>query len=132
MPTHEKNFWSLKNMRNWNGIDYRVKEVGVLIQIELWGTPADRSDGSDKRDPIEPIFVVFCRYDDSCFKDRPDIPKYEKSLDKRMLWSMVSNAAERSSRAKAKIFLLFMRIILDMKWSSSNIMEKVICRLKWR
>ena len=38
----------------------------------------------------------------------PDIPKYEESLDKRILWSMASKEAERSRRTKSEIFLLSM------------------------
>ena len=68
----------------------------------------NRSDGDDKWDPIVTVCVLFYTYDDRSFRASPDKPKYEESLDKRMLWSMVLKAAARSRRTKAKMFLLSM------------------------
>ena len=77
--------------------------------IDLWGWPVNRSHVGDKWDPRETGGVLLCKYENGSFRARPDIPKYEESLNKRMLWSIVSKAAERSKKNKSIDFLMVNR-----------------------
>jgi hypothetical protein len=48
------------------------------------------------------------RYEERSLRAEPEIPKVDVSLERRILWSIVSKAAERSKRTRAETFCLFM------------------------
>ncbi len=47
------------------------------------------------------------RYEESRLRAEPEMPNVEVSLASRMLWSIVSKAAERSRRTSAESFCSF-------------------------
>ena len=50
--------------------------------------------------------VLSVRYEEIRLRADPVTPKIEESLEKRILWSIVSKAADRSKRARAESLLL--------------------------
>ena len=65
-----------------------------------------RSDLEDRQSPSLILWHLPVRYDLSQSSAFPVTPNHYLSLLNRIVWSMVSNAAERSSKVKAVTLLL--------------------------
>ena len=86
------------------GCVYKTKRTGP--KTEPWGTSKLRGASSDLRPLTVTIWVMSEGYDLNQDKDESLRPKVCSSRWRRMLWSMVSNAANRSSSVKKQILLL--------------------------
>ena len=106
-------FWSwlssakLSCKREWRsmttdtGVTYKTNKTGP--NTEPWGTPQSRGVGEEYRPLTEVVWVRADRYDWIQCKAVPEIPKELWSLERRMLWSMVSKAADKSRRERREI-----------------------------
>ena len=82
-----------------NGVVYRVKSNGP--KTEPWGTPQEVGSMSEKQLPILMACRLSVRYEVNQLRAVPDIPYHVDKRVMRMSWSMVSKAADRSSRVSA-------------------------------
>ena len=77
-----------------NGVMYMVNSTGP--NTEPWGTPYFNTVGWDALPPANTVWLRSVKYDSSHRSTTPDMPKLSLSLFSSILWSSVSNAADRS------------------------------------
>ena len=80
------------------GVVYIVNKIGP--STEPWGTPYFNVTGVDVHDPIWTVCVRSLRYDSNHLRATPLIPKDWFNRFNNFWWSMVSNAALKSSSTK--------------------------------
>ena len=80
------------------GVVYIVNKIGP--STEPWGTPYFNVTGVDVHDPIWTVCVWSLRYDSNHLRATPLIPKDWFNRFNNFWWSMVSNAALKSSSTK--------------------------------
>ena len=82
-----------------SGVVWRVKSRGPKTQP--WGTPKERSALEDRQSPSLILRHLPVRYDLNQSSAFPETLNQSSSLLKRIVWSMVLKAAERSSKVTA-------------------------------
>ena len=70
--------------------------------------PVDRGDGSEEWESIRTDWDRFWRYEEISCNARPEIPKEVDNLLRRIVWSIVSKAADRSRSIRAETCFLSM------------------------
>ena len=94
------------------GVVYKVKSKGP--KTELCGTPHDVGNMSEKQLPILMACCLSIRYEVNQLRAVPDMPYHVDRRVMRILWSMVSKAADRSSRVRAVTFPLSMLRLMSL------------------
>ena len=80
---------------------YRVYKSGP--KTEPWGTPKASVCGDEETFSIKTLWVRPHKYDSNHFKTIPLKPNVVLRRSRRMLWSIVSKAALRSSKTRTDI-----------------------------
>jgi hypothetical protein len=93
----ENNWWfrECEEIRALKGVVYKLKSMGP--RTDPWGTPYFSSVGEDTCSFTFTLRVRFIRYEENQVSTSPWRPNQIESRSRSMLWSIVSNAAERSS-----------------------------------
>ena len=91
---------------------YKVKSKGP--KTEPCGTPHDVGNMSEKQLPILMACCLSVRYEVTQLRAVPDMPYHVDRRVMRILWSMVSKAADRSSRVRAVTFVLSMLRLMSL------------------
>ena len=91
---------------------YKVKSKGP--KTEPCGTPHDVGNMSEKQLPILMACCLLVRYEVNQLRAVPDMPYHVDRRVMRILWSMVSKAADRSSRVRAVTFPLSMLRLMSL------------------
>ena len=91
---------------------YKVKSKGP--KTEPCGTPHDVGNMSEKQLPILMACCLSVRYEVNQLRAVPDMPYHVDRRVMRILWSMVSKAADRSSRVRAVTFPLSMLRLMSL------------------
>ena len=91
---------------------YQVKSKGP--KTEPCGTPHDVGNMSEKQLPILMAICLSVRYEVNQLRAVPDMPYHVDRRVMRILWSMVSKAADRSSRVRAVTFPLSMLRLMSL------------------
>ena len=91
---------------------YKVKSKGP--KTEPFGTPHDVGNMSEKQLPILMACCLSVRYEVNQLRAVPDMPYHVDRRVMRILWSMVSKAADKSSRVKAVTFPLSMLRLMSL------------------
>ena len=95
---------------------YKVKSKGP--KTEPCGTPHDVGNMSEKQLPILMACCLSVRYEVNQLRTVPDMPYHVDRRVMRILWSMVSKAADRSSR-------------VTLERSCKIKMVHTVCRIKY-
>ena len=91
---------------------YKVKSKGP--KTEPCGTPHDVGNMSEKQLPIFMACCLSVRYEVNQLRAVPDMPYHVDRRVMRILWSMVSKAADRSSRVRTVTFPLSMLRLMSL------------------
>ena len=91
---------------------YKVKSKGP--KTEPCGTPHDVGNMSEKQLPVLMACCLSVRYEVNELRAVPDMPYHVDRRVMRILWSMVSKAADRSSRVRAVTFPLSMLRLMSL------------------
>ena len=91
---------------------YKVKSKGP--KTEPCGTPHDVGNMSEKQLPILMACCLSVRYGVNQLRAVPDMTYLVDRRVMRILWSMVSKAADRSSRVRAVTFPLSMLSLMSV------------------
>ena len=91
---------------------YKVKSKGP--KTEPCGTPHDVGNMSEKQLHILMACCLSVRYEVNQLRAVPDMPYHVDRRVMRILWSMVSKAADRSSRVRAVTFPLSMLRLMSL------------------
>ena len=109
-------FWScVSSAKTWwftewlamiseRGVVYRTKRMGP--STEPWGTPYMRCDGDEDESLTEVDWYLSERYDWNDWSAADWIPKTEFRRERRIWWSIVSKAAERSNKIRTEMLSL--------------------------
>ncbi len=77
-----------------SGLVYMVNKIGP--KMLPWGTPYGSDDGAELNELMETVNVRLLRYDCISCSAVPVMPKWCCRVWKRIVWSIVSNAADKS------------------------------------
>ena len=91
---------------------YKVKSKGP--KTEPCGTAHDVGNMSEKQLPILMACCLSVRYEVNQLRAVPDMPYHVDRRVIRILWSMVSKVADRSSRVRAVTFPLSMLRLMSL------------------
>ena len=91
-----------RSMTAERGVVYNTKRIGP--KTDPCGTPQDTDTGTDVCEWTETDWIRPERYDENQSRTVPERPKSCCNLWSRMLWLIVSNAADRSNEARREIF----------------------------
>ena len=107
---------------DWNGIECKTQRT----KNWPWGTPQERSDLEDRQLRSLILWLLPVKYDLNQSTAFPLTPNQSPSLLRRIVWSIVSKAAERSSRVNAvtlpssiaeRISLWILRRAVSVEWN---------------
>ena len=108
------------------GVVYRTKRMGP--STEPWGTPYMSCDGEEDELLTEVDWYLSEKYDWNHWSAVDWMPKTEFRREMRMLWSVVSKAAERSSKRRMEMSLSRAERI---SCTTQNSLCAVFCSLGW-
>ena len=87
-----------------SGVVYRTKRMGP--STEPWGTPYTSCDGDEDELLTERDWYLSERYDWNHWSTADWMPKTEFRRERRIWWSVVSKAAERSNKRRTEMLSL--------------------------
>ena len=134
-------FWScVSSAKSWwftewlamiseRGVVYRTKRMGP--STEPWGTPYMSCDGSEDELLTEVDWYLSERYEWNHWSAVDWMPKTEFRRERRIWWSRVSKAAERSNKRRTEMLSLSRAERISFTIRNKNGLSAASCSIGW-